>query len=61
MTRATLAEKMAYTRPGYYTDPKTNDLWHLGPRGGWSWVNGGRWRFIPAGLVWVDEPNPYLS
>jgi len=48
-------------RPGYYTDPSNGDLWYLSRRGGWSWVNGAgyRYRYIPLGLIWVDEPNPF--
>ena len=47
------------SKPGYYRDPSNGDMWHRSNRGGWSWINGGRWRFIPEGLVWTGEPNPY--
>lgn len=48
----------ARPRLGYYRDPATGDLWHRSA-GGWSWVNGSRFRFVPVGLVWVAEPNPF--
>lgn len=48
------------TRLGYYRDPLTGDLWHLS-EGGWSWVNGGRFRRVPDGLEWVGEPNPFRA
>lgn len=48
----------AKPRLGYYKDPRNGDLWHLS-RHGWAWINGGRFRFVPAGLIWVAEPNPF--
>lgn len=45
---------------GYYKDPSNGDLWHLS-EGGWSWVNGGRFRFAPKNLAWAGEPNPYRA
>ncbi len=46
-------------KPGYYTDPSNGDLWHLSEEHKWSWVNGNRFSFIPEGLVWVREGNPF--
>lgn len=46
--------------PGYYRDPRNGDLWHLSENG-WSWVNGGRFRFVPEGLERVGDPNPFRA